>query len=182
MLLFAGCGDMSVDLFPSLDGATLGDAARHGGPALDGAGAGLDADTPGCRSDADCTGSEATRCEPVLLVCVECIANADCASRNTTSVCNRVTNRCASPCQADTNCASPDVCDIGQGTCVECLDDSQCAESRNEKRCVEETCVQCASAQDCPSDTQCWQNACVACVTSADCPEGGTCSAEHVCD
>jgi Cys-rich repeat protein len=85
------------------------------------------------------------------------------------------------PCTTTSDCSSPDVCDTGQGACAECLDDSQCANS-SEPKCIEEQCVQCQSAQDCPSGELCWQAACVQCVTDANCPEGGTCSTDHACN
>jgi hypothetical protein len=182
-LVLPGCGDTSVELFPSLgargaaDGAAVDEASADAAgqiPDEDGAG-------PGCRSNADCTSRQATQCEPALHVCVQCIEMDDCAGHGD-STCNRVTNRCVSPCQDNHDCPSSDVCDVAQGACAECLDDSQCASTGDEKICSQETCVECESAQDCPAGSRCWQATCVACVTDADCRDGGTCSTDHACD
>jgi hypothetical protein len=133
----------------------------------------------GCLLDADCTSSDVPRCEPALHVCVECVGlTGDCANQSK-SRCNRVTNKCALPCATNGDCASG-VCDTGQGVCAQCLNDSQC--KPDNPRCVQERCVGCLSAQDCPPREHCWQTACVACVTDADCPEGGTCSTDHACN
>jgi len=134
-----------------------------------------------CLSDNDCTSSEARRCEPALHVCVQCIGLAgDCANQSK-SKCNRVTNKCVLPCSTTGDCSSPDVCDRSQGACAQCLDNSQCVKA-DEPKCVEENCVQCQGAQDCPPGAHCWQATCVACVTDADCPNGGTCSTDHACN
>jgi Cys-rich repeat protein len=176
-LTLVACADHAIDLFPqpTADGATVDPSATRDArtPGRDDSATGV-----GCLSDTDCTPSQA-RCEPSLHVCVQCIANDDCAGRSRSS-CNRETNRCALPCANDADCPSDMVCDPHQGVCVECLDDSQCTDPR-EGRCTQEECVQCVSAQDCAAGDQCWQFTCVACVTSADCPEGGTCSIDHEC-
>jgi hypothetical protein len=183
-LVLPGCGDTSVELFPSAGALGAADGATVDGASADATGEipGDDgAAAPGCRSDADCTSHEATRCEPALHVCVECIGVDDCAGHGN-STCNRVTDRCVSPCTVNDDCPWPEVCDVAQGACAECLDDSQCASTRDEKRCAQERCVQCESAQDCPTGAQCWQATCVDCVTDADCRDGGTCSTGHVCN
>jgi hypothetical protein len=176
-----GCADTSVDLFPSPDGQSTADAPHEtSAAAFDATGQSREGgDTSGCLSDSDCTSREATRCEPALHVCVQCIGMGDCVE-GANSTCNRVTNRCVEPCTTDGDCESSDVCDPSQGACAECLDDSQCTQSR-EKKCVQETCVECANAQDCPAGNLCWQATCVACVTGADCPDKESCSTDHVC-
>jgi hypothetical protein len=182
LLVFLACGNGTIDLFPpQRDQPT--DAARQDQVTDDVATSSQNEDGPnvGCRSDADCTSSDAPRCESALHVCVQCVGLAGDCPNPPESKCNRVTNKCVLPCATSGDCSSPDVCDGSQGACAECLDDLQCAKS-DEPRCVEEQCVQCQGAQDCSPGAHCWQATCVACVTDADCPEGGTCSTDHACN
>jgi hypothetical protein len=154
LLVCLGCADTSIELFPSVDGGTDGDAvgadvvAAHDASSRD-----EDEASVGCRSDSDCTSRDATRCEPTLHTCVECIGMDDCV-QHADSACNSVSHSCALPCTTDDDCASSDVCDTSQGACAECLDDSQCTGS-HEKKCAQETCVECVTSDDCPAGSEC---------------------------
>jgi Cys-rich repeat protein len=181
-LVLIGCADTAIDLFPP-KGELATDAATENIPT-----ATRDAVSPaqsegggsfGCLSDNDCASPDAPRCEAALRRCVECVVDDDCGGRSR-SMCNRVTNRCALPCGTTADCSFQDVCDTSQGVCVDCVNNSQCV-GPNETLCVQETCVECESDQDCAPGTKCWQTTCVECVTSADCPDGGVCSTRNEC-
>jgi hypothetical protein len=186
-LACVACGDGTLELFPSSDSGSPADAAVSADTGHD-ASTTADHATPsggdaapigGCTSDADCTSSDAPRCEPTRHVCVQCIGlPGDCPTPPETQ-CNRVTNTCAQPCTTSADCSSPDVCDTAQGACADCLTDPQC--SGDTPRCVDEECVDCVVNQDCPSPQRCWQLTCVDCVTNADCPDASACSTDHTC-
>jgi len=160
------------------DGQTQGDVSRNAMSDARPDEAGMTA-PGGCLSDADCTSSNLPRCETTLHTCVQCIgAPGDCANQ-TESVCNRVTDHCELPCTSNSDCHSPDVCDIQQGACADCLTDSQCESSA--PHCVAERCVECTASSQCHGGEVCWQERCVACVTNADCHDAGKCSTNHNC-
>ena len=135
--------------------------------------------TEGCLSSTDCTSPDYPRCEPTQHLCVQCIgATGDCANQRE-SVCNRVTDRCELPCASNGDCTAPDVCDLTQGACADCLQNSQCPSSA--PYCISEECVECTTNSDCTNGEVCWHQRCVACITSAQCHDGGTCSTYHEC-
>ena len=177
-VLFA-CSDGDVRLFPDeTPDAGIGDSAIVDTP-LEAANAEEDVSEGICGSTASCP-HETPRCEPALMVCVECVADSDCVGR-TESKCNRVTDKCELPCASDADCNAPDICDERQGICADCRSDAQCA-GTSEPRCLVEQCVECLSDADCAFAQHCWQHACVVCVTNADCPRDASCATSHVCN
>ena len=106
-------------------------------------------------------------------------------------------NVCLSPsattCTKEQDCASNSAaphCQPGPsgkpGTCVACLDDTQCA--AGEFCTAQNACAprQCLGDTDCAVPTlRCLvgrtPQVCVACLASADCPNGGTCQPDHTC-
>ena len=179
LVVLVACGDGDVGLFPD----ETADAAIRESPASD---ASFETTSDeeidsgrACGSSVSCP-PETPRCEPALMVCVECVADSDCVGR-TESKCNRVTDKCELPCASDTDCHAPDICDESQGICADCRSDAQCA-GTSEPRCLVEQCVECLSDADCAFGQHCWQHACVVCVTNADCPRDASCATTHVCN
>jgi hypothetical protein len=171
--------DEYVEAGTEAEGSSPQDAVAEVGEAEAGATVEASTTTEGCLSNADCASLESPRCEPTQHVCVQCIgAPGDCANQRE-SVCNRITNRCELPCTSNDGCMSPDVCDLTQGACADCLQNSQCPAGA--PYCVSEECVECMTISDCKNGQVCWHQRCVACVTNADCHEGGTCSTYHEC-
>jgi hypothetical protein len=100
-----------------------------------------------CRSNADCD-AEHPRC--VLGQCARCIQNTDCPSGE---VCTDDLE-CEATCTTAEDCsdASKPVCDTTQHVCVECLDDSACTRSPEKPVCIEQRCMECRTAADCPPE------------------------------
>ena len=78
-------------------------------------------------------------------------------------------------CESESDCPSGRTCDPVAGECVECWNDSQCAQGR----CKPETgtCEECIENADC-GDGVCAlsMNRCVACMKQSDCKGGKVCS------
>ena len=146
-----------------------------------------------CASDASCA-KPTPRCQPSTGSCVACLTSADCVSPQ---VCDPAQNVCLSPsattCTREQDCASNSAaphCKPGSGakpgTCVACIDDTQCAPG--EVCTPQNSCIpkQCLGDSDCTAPTpRCLAGAtprvCVACLANADCPNGGTCQGDHTC-
>ena len=179
LVALVACGDANIGLFPDEPpDAEVSESAVYDAPLEATPDEEVD-NGPTCGSGASCP-PETPRCEPALMVCVECVADSDCAGR-TESKCNRVTDKCELPCSTDADCDPPDICDDRQGICADCRSDAECAGTR-EPRCLVEQCVECLSDADCAFDQHCWQHACVVCVTNADCPRDASCATTHVCN
>ncbi len=146
-----------------------------------------------CAADVDCA-KPTPRCLVSSGSCVACLSSADCASP---LVCDPVQHVCQQPsattCTVEKDCASnPSAphCLPGTsgkpGTCVACIDDTQCASG--ETCTADHTCVvkQCLGDTDCAAPTpKCLVGAtpqvCVACLSNPDCPNGGVCQPDHTC-
>ncbi|HEX9578364.1 MAG TPA: hypothetical protein VF993_11470, partial [Myxococcales bacterium] len=144
-----------------------------------------------CTADLDCA-KPTPKCLVSSGRCVACLASADCAAP---LVCDPAQNICVQPaataCTTDQDCASnlgAPHCKPGAsgGTCVACLDSTQC--SAGQICTATNTCV----VKTCAADTDCAAPAprcdlvdsphvCVACLSSTDCPNGGTCQPDHTC-
>jgi len=85
-----------------------------------------------CRQDADCNAGT-PRCEPVELLCYECLAPADCELGE-----QCVDRACvdAPGCAGDEECA-PEHCDPDSEQCVECVTNDHCGSGRE---CRNNTC------------------------------------------
>jgi hypothetical protein len=142
-----------------------------------------------CAFDFDCPrpgqGAKQTVC--INKRCVECASGADCpAARpfcmtdlNEECVDNAVRPCACRQCRDDVDCASGQVCNDENGSCVECVSDPDCAGRPGTPVCIDGSCKQCRSRTDCESDF-CHPTDHV-CSESCDpdapspCPEGFSC-------
>ncbi|MCA1827919.1 MAG: hypothetical protein LC689_13410 [Myxococcales bacterium] len=145
-----------------------------------------------CGADGDCA-NPTPHCNPQG-ACVACLQNTDCPAGY---VCDQTQYVClqasATSCSSEKDCASNTTaphCKPGTngkpGTCVGCVDDTQCA--AGEICSASNTCIvkQCLGDPDCAAPTpRCLIGAtpqiCVACLGNADCPNGGACRSDHTC-
>jgi Cys-rich repeat protein len=103
-----------------------------------------------CGSDADCaTLSNTPICDTTQDLCVQCVANTDCAQGY---VCDQTEQMCVqstpTPCSSNSQCTSvPGMpyCDTAAGTCVQCLTGSS-SECQRGLVCENDICV--SSAKD----------------------------------
>jgi hypothetical protein len=109
-----------------------------------------------CFTMTDC-GGNTPHC--ISNVCIACATNADCNDGGAEGgmVCNPFIPRCASSCMTGTNCTQSGqsgglYCNTSAGYCVECTDDTYCANAATGKHCYLAAGVcGCATAADCPS-------------------------------
>jgi hypothetical protein len=84
------------------------------------------------------------------------------------------------PCLTDAECVDAGlgtVCSPGLG-CISCQSNSDCT-SKGTPYCVDGTCEQCITAQDCPASSPGCDSAsftCGSCTFDSDCPDGGGCA------
>ncbi|MBI5527134.1 MAG: hypothetical protein HY897_12435 [Deltaproteobacteria bacterium] len=156
---------------------------------------------PGCRSDADCPQTGTSRCDVTVEpngVCVECLADADCAGAGPTWVCQDGACKKGEPvcdpkctaweacgedqvcrpregyCNGDEDCTKLDpslLCDLNTHVCVlpECVVDGDCGY----------TCAKCGGAcvsNKCQCILTCGYPMCATCVDTSECEPGLTCS------
>ena len=79
-------------------------------------------------------------------------------------------------CATDFDCSGNQICNTANGTCVNCIDNSNCPVNNPICNTTTNTCVTCLSPADCPHATPLCDtntNQCVQCNSSADCG-GGT--------
>ena len=136
----------------------------------------------GCTTNEDCGGKALPGlCREVDGVCVDCENNGDCSTA-ALSRCNTSGGVC-SVCQGDADCGGRfgglDACIPGQG-CVECVDNTHCANNDGKPVCRTSTgsgpapvntCVECQANSDCTSPTasRCVNNQCQPCQADAEC-------------
>ena len=196
-LSLVACQRSYLDLFPDIDGATGedatplddADAVGLGADAQAGSGTTLDAASLSDVETADqgngtgesgairmcpTCNSSTPFCDTTIGVCVECIGNpGDCPSGQK---CNQISNTCELPCNANTDCTAPDVCDLLQHLCADCTGDSDCQSQSTEPVCVQDTCVPCRDDSTCGT-RHCKNYTCVDCLTTSECSSGRTCVA-----
>lgn len=123
-----------------------------------------------CASKADCS-APMGQCLLTSARCVECLVDADCGAGR---VCEPTTHHCLQRCREDNECVSDKcaqsrspaicidcsaagdcpaafgvpVCDPQRGTCVRCVEDSQCSGGQRCDR-ITGSCRECVSAADC---------------------------------
>ena len=107
-----------------------------------------------------CTGTT-PHCSPGNGACVECTSDGECQSPTQAcraASCNLGTGVCEQQSAAEgSDCALPGLsggrCN-GQGSCVECLDDSHCEGKLGRSRCnaLSDLCSACATDDDCDTD------------------------------
>ena len=156
----------------------------------------------GCNDDSDCDTGNQPFCHTDNHQCVQCTTNApgstQCSDMPGT-VCELVgparINECVecSPSIAD-SCPANQVCNPGSGTCVPCLENSDCDGNTGGNLCfVHPTspalnaCVPCLEDEGgCPTGQVCkldgnGGNSCVACLDSDNCPNGVCDTATNIC-
>lgn len=93
-------------------------------------------------------------------------------------------------CQSDSDCSSDEVCDITDGSCVGCLDDSDCDDSlfcNGEERCIDRACTvplsPCSDDEICDeiTDTCYTEESYTDCGYDGDCDDGLYCNGEEQC-
>ena len=112
----------------------------------------------------DCLDPAKPRCDPQALMCVECLANADCASDQ----CNVTEHKCVE-CVQNEACLKGNVCDLDTNACVPgCLGGSGSAN--------------CPATQPVCDPNQGDRGTCVECLQDVDCPRTKVCGATtHSC-
>lgn len=148
-----------------------------------------------CESGLDCD---------QLLGCVACASNADCEDGPPVCFegeCVQCTPAEASECgpnescqnnQCNEQCSAAGQCDNDaecvDGTCTECLIDSDCAQRPDKPVCNSDArvCRQCVKDSDCSEPNgetgRCSvKGECVDCLVSEDCPQPGKCQADNTC-
>lgn len=108
----------------------------------------------------------------------ECSTDDDCPNTDITT-----RNRCSSDshcivCEDQPDCGEGMVCDTSMafGSCVECLEDANCADHADGEVCIEENfdCVQCEMKSDCDTyegmpECLVEENTCVECLENDHC-------------
>lgn len=130
-----------------------------------------------CTLDDQCGGRRYSHCDVRIGRCVECLAQNHCPWP---TVCDPFTERCALPCQSNSDCSmtAQTRCDPNRLVCVGCTSDDQCVAPT---RFCEPWSGQCV---ECLGDNQCdppWRfcspnrNECVECQSDEHCPPGEFC-------
>ena len=121
VLTASACTDSSISLLPELANTEGGDEAKA------------------CTTDADCS-DHAPRCNPIVLVCVDCLSDDDCGGGEPPK-CRLDTWECVH-CVSDADCDSVEpYCDPDGNHCEKCWLDEHCAAGEvcdaTEELCVE---------------------------------------------
>ena len=145
-----------------------------------------------CKSDKDCVAAGKV-CDPLALVCVACLSDAECAP---SQHCVGLTCQTYTACTNSLGCTSakgPDgldqpICDKTSGECSACLAAADCPASND---CKAKACVPyttCQNSTECGTTQVCDKaaNRCVDCLGNADCQtnelcQAGTCKAFVAC-
>lgn len=146
---------------------------------------------PYCQVDRDCGPGVCLLIPMYPGRCVQCIEEDRCSGDEN---CDSTTNSCETACERPDpdERASPDcprsrpLCSLSRNNvCVECIDDSDCANPAR-KRCNwwDARCVECVSNRDCANPTPVCQqpgpgvlgNTCRVCRSNLDCAEGFECN------
>jgi Cys-rich repeat protein len=135
---------------------------------------------PACSSDADCTGDNATHCDPVSKACVECVDSSTCGNQT----CDPTFGTCVE-CTSDVDCPAGEAHCDASGECRECLTNAHCDVGQicSEHHC---TVASCTSDGDCAGENpHCDPDSgkCFECVVDAHCADGDKahCSPAHQC-
>ena len=130
----------------------------------------------------------AQSCDPRLGLCVDCVANADCADGPLTA-CDGARGTCVECVGPETCPAQRPVCDVEANRCIECRSDADCAVTGEVCLPGPQRCVQCRNDADCAGrddDVLCLPDElrCVECVSDVDCvePDKPFCSSERECE
>jgi hypothetical protein len=187
----AGCDRGQLVLLPAQRAVTVGfDAAP---PAPDQSAASpprIDAGRPPfggpapfeCNADDQC-GGRRPFCELRFHRCVECVDQYGC---QWPTVCDLFTERCALPCQANSDCSmtAQTRCDPNRHVCVGCTSNTQCVDPTRFCEPMSGQCVECLDDNDCaPPWRFCTlnRNECVECQNDQQCPPGEACGGGGRC-
>jgi hypothetical protein len=132
-----------------------------------------------CRDNSQCGGDKPPLCDAATRKCVGCLSDVECNAADA-SRCSPVNHTCIG-CNADVQCEGGALCRVGDGLCVQCLDDAAC--SANNQRCDlrSGSCIECLTNADCTGnangpvcktvedDGPASLNTCIACLNNADC-------------
>ncbi len=145
-----------------------------------------------CKSDKDCAAAGKV-CDPLSLVCVACLSDAECApSQHCVGLACQTYTACTNSLGC-TNAKGPDgvgqpICDKTIGECSACLAAADCPASND---CLAKACVPyktCQNSTECGATQVCDKvaNRCVDCLGNADCQsnelcQAGTCTAFVAC-
>ena len=145
------------------------------------------ANTSACHANADCAARPATPlCNLGNGACVECLLPRDCGKGK---LCQAGVCKAQPGCATSTDCVDPKlpVCDAEQHACVQCLQGADCADPATPICDGSHHCVApslCHANTDCNKPTPVCQTAsgnCVGCLADSDCPQGFGCSAQLTC-
>ena len=129
-----------------------------------------------CAGDADCDSQWLDCSNPAVCVNTQCQARTPwgvgTACTDGGSVCDGE-GQCVE-CNSEMDCASyPGHPYCVSSSCVECLEDSDCSSVPNTPFCVASSCRQCTDDEDCTSaglGVACGAGRCIECQGDADCP------------
>jgi hypothetical protein len=134
-----------------------------------------------CIVDLTCP-TTAPHCDSTTNECV-CTSHQEC--RRSTGFCDSLTHQCLIPCSPAMTCdqvfVAP-ICDTSRGVCVDCLSGDDCRGKSlfgvPIELCRHGFCVQCEDESDCADSKrhcQTREGICVDCLKTADCPTGLQC-------
>lgn len=134
---------------------------------------------PGPAPDA---GSGSPPCLPGATLCDACVSSGNCLAGR---VCHPLTGECVVPCPGGEACPSPGVCNLLLEVCVDCIDESHCANRPGEPLCDTDrgVCVECRTSDDCVAEPL-RRPACLpgthrcGCASNDDCPSS-TCELDE---
>jgi hypothetical protein len=182
----AGCDRGELVLLPVHGGAAVElDAATapdHSGPEQPQSDSGPPSPPTGgtqfeCSHNDQC-GGRRPYCDTRIRRCVECLPGPNQCPWPT--VCEPFAERCALPCQSDTDCSmtAQTRCDPNRHVCVGCTNDDQCAATGRFCELWSGQCVECLDDNQCDPP---WRfcspnrNECVECRSDDHCPPGEAC-------
>lgn len=130
-----------------------------------------------CVADANCASAEFPHCDVAAGRCVACTRAADCGAGK---VCVPGTGTCAKACKEDVDCGAAEIsCDQVRGLCVQCQGNDRCDDQPALRHCdLGGRCAPCAANTDCPATTpycDIFRSRCVACLEPEACPQGTAC-------
>jgi hypothetical protein len=144
-----------------------------------------------CLDSGDCTTGNQRTCETTTGQCVECLNTSQCLGEDSAHCQTEPSINPMEPqfscvgCRANLDCGGkniPGLCRVGDGVCVDCVENGDCAGDATLSRCQNGTCAVCIDDTACgafPGLNACKAGVgCVECVDAGDCtgnPDGPVC-------
>lgn len=132
-----------------------------------------------CATSADCPTAQPI-CDVARGECRQCLVDADCPAGY---LCDD--HDCKPGCKTNADCGGDrPTCNTDTGACVGCITPNDCGALAPICR-TDGTCVQCLQSSDCtsPGLSRCnGEGACVQCLTDVDCGAGFKCKDSGVCE